>query len=1020
MRSEICEAGEDVARRIRGTPPLNVHSNVESDDLSTPAAVALPDHAPCKSGTALGNRKGIAIASLNVNSLLLHIDEIRSLSKNLGIHVLAINETKLDKNIHDDLVRIGGFSIIRRDRNRNGGGVALYIKDSLMDKCTVRSDLPNSSLETLCVEIKPARSAPFIVLAWYRPPDASSEIFDQIEKTLEFLDREGKELILLGDTNCDILPNYPPVRSERAPNLPPHSNRLLDIYNLFGLQQLIATATRETISSSTLIDHVATNNKSNIVISGVHPLGLSDHYLVYCIRKFRGSVKKQHKNISTRSLKNFNKTEFLNDLLSVDWKGIVSNTDDINKIVEQWSHLFSLILEKHAPMRNKRVSEKFSPWLTKEFPTMSATRDRLRKQAVRSKSQVLMQAYRQVRNRVNKLNLDLKREFFAKKISSYAGDLKGSWKVINQVLNKKSKTTQVSCLNVEGETILDNKAIAESMNNFFCDIGKKLSDKIPDTLNPLLANEYSVNKENSKFHFKTVDTRQVEKIFGKFKSSMGSGPDGIANFFLKAGLPILAESLCDIFNLSLATGVFPDSWKIARVAPIFKSGQQNDRSNYRPISVLPFLSRVFEKLVYNQLYEYLDGNEHLFSHQSGFRSLHSVVTSLLNNTNDWYVNIDKGKYTAMVFIDLKKAFDTVNHQILLAKLKKYGIDDLEYLWFQSYLENRRQFCKVNGARSNLQDIDCGVPQGSCLGPLLFLIYINDLPLALHKCNVTMYADDTSISYASKNIEELNTTLSKDLDSLNKWLQGNKLSLNVVKTQAMVIGSQPNLKKIAEKKVDTPSFSIGGSDIDLIKNVKYLGVQLDSNLDWDQHMKVLCGKVSRAIGFLKYAKKFVPKDTLIQMYRGIVEPHFRYCCSVWGSCGETKLQALQKLQNRAARIVSNSSYDTSATLLIKNLKWLTVTDMIKSETATVTYKALTGLAPSYLSNLFTKNSDRNIDISLRNAATDLYIPRMTTCKGQKAISFRGAKTWNQLPLEVKQANSLTSFKTHLRSHLQASV
>ena len=236
-----------------------------------------------------------------MNSLLLHIDEIRNLTKDLGTHILVINETKLDKNVHDDLVGISGFSIERRDRNRNGGGVALYIKDSLMDTCTVRNDLPNSSLESLCVEIKPAHSAPFLVLAWYRPPRASGEIFDQLEKTLEFLDKEGKEIILLGDTNCDILSNYPTVPLDRSPNLSPHSNRLLDIYNLFGLQQLIETATRETASSSILIDHVATNDKSNIVISGVHPLGLSDHYLVYCIRKFHGSSKKQHK-ISLREV----------------------------------------------------------------------------------------------------------------------------------------------------------------------------------------------------------------------------------------------------------------------------------------------------------------------------------------------------------------------------------------------------------------------------------------------------------------------------------------------------------------------------------------------------------------------------------------------------------------------------------------------------------------------------------------------------------------------------------------------
>ena len=246
----------------------------------------------------------------------------------------------------------------------------------------------------------------------------------------------------------------------------------------------------------------------------------------------------------------------------------------------------------------------------------------------------------------------------------------------------------------------------------------------------------------------------------------------------------------------------------------------------------------------------------------------------------------------MVFIDLKKAFDTVDLRVLLARLEEYGIDGLEYLWFQSYLENRRQFCRVNGACSDLKDIDCGLPHGSCLGPLLFLIYINDLPLAFHKCNLTMYADDTRICYASKNIGELNTIINRDLDCLNKWLQGNKLSLNVVKTLAMVIGSQPNLKKIADKRVDTPSFSIGDSAIDLVKNVKYLGVQLDSNLDWNQHMKVLYSKVSRAIGFLKHAKKFVPRETLIQTYKGIVEPHFRCCCSVWGSCGETRLRALK--------------------------------------------------------------------------------------------------------------------------------
>ena len=274
--------------------------------------------------------------------------------------------------------------------------------------------------------------------------------------------------------------------------------------------------------------------------------------------------------------------------------------------------------------------------------------------------------------------------------------------------------------------------------------------------------------------------------------------------------------------------------------------------------------------------------------------------------------------------------------------------------------------------------------------------------------MTMYADDTSISFAAKSVNDLNMTLNRELDSLRKWLQGNKLSLNVLKTQAMVIGSRPNLKKISTKLVEPPSFSIGGSDVELVGNVKYLGVQIDRHLAWDEHVHFLRSKVSRAIGFLKYAKKLLPQDTLCKMYRGIVEPHLRYCCSVWGACGGTRLQVLQKLQNRAARIVTNSSYDSSASAVIKTLNWPTVADMIKVETACMVYKSINDLAPDYLSEMFTKNSAYSRK-NLRNTATDLQVPLMKTCNGQRAFSYRGAGVWNHLDLEVKQASSFKAFK-----------
>ena len=231
--------------------------------------------------------------------------------------------------------------------------------------------------------------------------------------------------------------------------------------------------------------------------------------------------------------------------------------------------------------------------------------------------------------------------------------------------------------------------------------------------------------------------------------------------------------------------------------------------------MLPFLARLFEKLIYNQLYDYLDKNKLLYSGQSGFRALHSTVTCLLSGTNDWHINIERGKFTGNIFIDLKKAFDTVDHAIFIQKLSKYGIQGLELQWFKSYLSSRQQFTKVYGVESDIGSINCGVPQGSCLGPLLFLIYINDLPFALKNCKVTMYADDTSISYSSKSIEDLTETLNNELKCLKEWLQGNKLSLNVTKTQGMVIGSRPNLKKIGENTVGSPAFVIDDSPVELV-------------------------------------------------------------------------------------------------------------------------------------------------------------------------------------------------------------
>ena len=278
--------------------------------------------------------------------------------------------------------------------------------------------------------------------------------------------------------------------------------------------------------------------------------------------------------------------------------------------------------------------------------------------------------------------------------------------------------------------------------------------------------------------------------------------------------------------------------------------------------------------------------------------------------------MDEGLLTGLLSIDLKKAFDTVDHEILCQKLEHYGVVSKELSWFKSYLSNRKQYCRFNGADSNINDINVGVPQGSCLGPLLLLVYINDLPCIVKNSKVSMYADDTSIYHSSKDIMQLNTALNEELRRLDMWLQGNKLSLNVVKTRSILITTKQK-KKYPTVSNQALQPSIRDEHIEVICNSKYLGAQIDVNLTWKNQIKSVTEKASRAMGFLKNAKHFLPESIAKTRYTSIFEPHFQYCCSIWGCCNSTDILQLQRLQNRAARIVTNNHFDAPSKPLIQS-------------------------------------------------------------------------------------------------------
>jgi hypothetical protein len=470
------------------------------------------------------------------------------------------------------------------------------------------------------------------------------------------------------------------------------------------------------------------------------------------------------------------------------------------------------------------------------------------------------------------------------------------------------------------------------------------------------------------FNFRDIHIQEVLREISNLNTSKSAGSDNIPAKLIKDAKDVVAPFLTIIFNASLKSGIFPDDFKIARVSPIYKSGNKKERGNYRPISVLSIIAKIFEKLVYSQLNKFLTENSILSPCQSGFRKGHSTTTALLENTDSWLLNMDSGLVNGVLFLDLCKAFDTVNHEILIKKLFTYGIQNKSLDWFKSYLQNRKQFCVVNNATSSLRNLNCGVPQGSNLGPLLFLLYVNDLPNCLKKSHAAMYADDTNITVRSSSLTYLEEALNDELENIHQWLLSNKLTLNVKKTEYMVIGTRQRLRNFSQDI----NVSIDGKVLKEVKTKKTLGVLVDKHLSWDKHIDNVSKKVSKGIGMLRRAKQYVSTKTLEKLYHALVQPHFDYCSMVWGNCAEYLKGKLQKLQNRAARVITGDTYEIRSTDILNKLDWKTLSERRKEQQLKYVSKALTCQCPETISDMF-KLSDSN-RYELRSNKTKLMLSK----------------------------------------------
>lgn len=484
-------------------------------------------------------------------------------------------------------------------------------------------------------------------------------------------------------------------------------------------------------------------------------------------------------------------------------------------------------------------------------------------------------------------------------------------------------------------------------------------------------------------------------------------------YFINAGvlldsLHVIGHHVADIINDSFSTGVFPNALKKSTIIPIQKKSGTELINEHRPINTLPVLERLKESLAYSQLIHYVNENNLLAEHQSGFRSKHSCESAINDVLYEWKEALDKSKIIIAVFLDFQRAFETIEPQILLQKLSCFGIKEIELKYFESYLTNRRQVVKLGKFISREINNNLGVPQGSILGPLLFILYINDLGDCLTNCKIKMFADDTLIYIIEDSLENATKFINDDLNKLFKKLCHEKLKLNVEKTKAMIISN-----KIFDR--DSVNIFINESRLEIENIIKYLGVILDDKLKFDKNVDYLCKKIGKKTNVISRLRNELSKGQKAMLYKTIVEPHFNYCSSILFLSSNDDIQRLQILQNKCMRNILRANRFTSAEILNKTLEILNVKQIIMYRTLIFIYKIVNGLVPKYLSNRIKYRYDTH-DRNLRNA-NQIELVNATKVCSQNSLFYRGLKNFNDLPVEIREENNFNRFQRMLMSFIK---
>ena len=982
---------------------------------------------------SISGRNDLKVFSLNIRSLNKNISRLRDdIDQYTKFDILCFNETSCNPDNAAggiaDFELDGFYTPILQNPSRTsgrGGGLAIYINNSTCsaDDFKVVAGLSSNSTpsagEFLFIEIKVRKNINKNVIsgAMYRSPSASPNTFlESMKSNLQFLERhKTKHIIIAGDTNIDLIQHDNDI----------HAQTISEDTLSHGFTEVISKPTRITDHSATLIDHIYTNSLSLTTSTGILINDLSDHLgtfinlNIHCTRVTNNyRVSSNHTPTSHRKFTSDNIELFKRLIGEEDWHEVDMETEaqtKFNKFESIYTrHYNTAFPETINTKKRKNQRKNPKPWILPWLEDACDRKHRLYKDFVKKPTPANGIKYKKMKKFVEKHIKLAKNKYYTAYFKEHHANSKKQWQMLNSLLNRGKKSMSTTKLiSANGKVISTPKEITSSFNDYFCGIASSLKAKI--TINTSYDHYHYLGPPiDTSIHLRNSNHLEIQEHIRSLKNKATADTKTDA---LKALVDDrrFAETFSSVLNISMTEGVFPNQLKFAKVCPIHKSGSKTDTANYRPISLLPVFSKIFEKAIHRRLTEFLDTNNSLYNYQFGFRKQHSCEHALLAAQKSILEALDKKQIAMLLLIDFSKAFDMVDHGILLKKLAHYGIRGVALKLMESYLAERQQAVTLNGATSSYKHLAYGVPQGSILGPLLFVLYINDIPHIHKLVKFILYADDANIIITGNNAHEIISKYRELGEALVNWVDGNGLMLNIGKTKYMIF-SNIGIGELSDFKP-----AINNIPIERKTTAKFLGVLISENLHWTEHIKSLKTKMSRNCGMLYKMKGILPQKAMLTLYHSFIQSHLNYCSLVWGLGTKNSIRGLFICQKKAMRALIpgyvNYYYDKDTheppghtKQAFTNSKILTVYSLILKNIILFMYKLKYRLqnTPKGIVDIF--------PIDLEIPSTRLVTMENTMfVKGRRLFSEVMGEFMDEYPIVIA-LKSLNSFKNMLKAYL----